>query len=251
MISDKTVLDYIKLRKNVSTIDISKALDASESTIRRALTRLEDKKLIKRYHGGAYFVNESIDVDDVIFRREKNWDKKNKIALHASQVISDNATIILLGGTTVCAMCQYIKNKKLTIITNSLIVLEELKFEQDIKIVLLGGAYNPKESEVGGALTNYGMKHIRADFLFSGAMSFDEKQGATTEDLESVELYRSCIESSNQVYILADSSKFKGRGTAVTAYYDEINCLVTDSDIDKQIKDRLIEKGLNIAIVDE
>lgn len=251
MINDRSLLDYIKIKINVSTIELSKEFGVSESSIRRALTRLEDKKLIKRYHGGAHYINTSGNQDGVEFRKEKNWKQKQKIAEKASKIISDNSTIILLGGTTVCAMCHFIKNKKLTVITNSLIVLEELKQEKNIKIILLGGVYNSKESELGGTLTHSGMKHIRADYLFSGAMYFDEKQGATTEDIESVELYRACIASSNQVYILADSSKFKGSGTAVTAYYDEINVLITDFGIDEQIKKRLIHKGLNIDVVDE
>jgi len=251
MINDMTVLDYIKLNKHSSTIELAKELGASESTVRRALTRLEDKRLIMRFHGGAQIIEAGISADDVAYRKGKNWKKKNVIAREASKVVEDNSTIILLGGTTVCAMCNYIRNKKLTVITNSLIVLDELKREEHIKIILLGGEYNPIEKELGGAITSFGMKHMRADYLFSGATSFDEKQGATTQDLYSLELYRSCIESSNQIYILTDSSKFEKFGTAVTAYHHEITCLITDSDIDSDLKERLAEKGLNVKVVSE
>jgi DeoR/GlpR family transcriptional regulator of sugar metabolism len=249
MINESELLEFIRLRKTASTKDISEAFHASESTVRRALTRLERKRNIEKYHGGAHYVDKQAVDHDVISRKEKNWKKKNAIARAASKYVRDNTTVILLGGTTVCAMCQYLKHKSLTVITNSLIVYDELKYEKNIKLILLGGEYNPVEREVGGTLTNNGMKHIRADYVFSGATSFDEKQGATTEDLGSVELYRTCISSSEEVYILIDSTKFKGRGTAVTAYYNEISCLVTDDELDPEVKQRLTNRGLNIVTV--
>jgi DeoR/GlpR family transcriptional regulator of sugar metabolism len=235
-------------KTNVSTEELCNAFNISESTARRVLAKLELQKLIKRYHGGAYAVRDGMEAveNEVHARIEKNWPKKLAIAREACSRIQEDSTVILLGGTTVYAMCRFLKGRRLNIITNSLLVLSELQKEKNIRVILLGGLFNEKEFEVGGVLTNIGMRHIRADYLFMGAMSFNEKQGFTTEDLESLELYQTCIQSSNQVYILADSSKYGGQGTAVVATHTDGHCLITDNELHVDIVKLLLEKGIKI-----
>ena len=92
------------------------------------------------------------------------------------------------------------------------------------------------------------MQHIRADYLFLGAMSFNEKQGFTTEDLESLSLYQACISSSYKVYVLADSSKYGGQGTGVVAAPKDVTGLITDNGLDADVIKLLLDKGMKTII---
>ena len=248
MISKQTVYEFIKIKENVATEEICSTFRVSESTARRVLRTLEQQKLIRRYHGGASCLKNSLGFweDKVHARIENNWPQKLSIAREACSLIHDNATVIMLGGTTVYAMCTFLKGRRLKVITNSVIVLSELYKEKDIKLILLGGLFNPNEFEVGGILTNLGMQHIRADYLFMGTMSFNETQGFTTEDLESLELYQTCMSSSYKVYVLADSSKYGGQGTGVVAPPKDVDGLITDNGLGEDVKERLLDKEMNI-----
>lgn len=248
MISEQVIKDYIMTRNNVSVIELCDHFDISESTVRRVLTKLEDKNVIKRYHGGAYSAMGMMGSDTIQARMKINEDRKLIIAEKASSLIEEGSTVILLGGTTIHSMCRFLKKKKLTIITNSLIVFSELQYEENMRIVLLGGLFNPKEYELGGIITNTGMRHIRADYIFMGSMGFDSGQGFTTKDLESLELYQTCISSSKQVYVLADSSKYNAGGTAITARYEDVHGLITDDGLDSDAITLLSSKELKIII---
>lgn len=231
MVSEKAVKDFIFEKYNVAVSDLCEHFSISESTARRVLRKLEDRNLITRYRGGAYPNIGSIDPSCVTARVRCNWDKKVVIAKKAAELVPEGSTLVMLGGTTVYAMCGFLEGKNITVITNSLIVFSALQKDKNITIILLGGLFNRSEYELGGIVTNHGMRNIRADFMFMGSMGFDERLGFTTKDLESLELYQTCIESSNKVIVLADSSKYKAGGTAVTAKLGEVDTLITDEDI--------------------
>ncbi len=234
MYNKEMIKDYIMLNNNVSVAEICEKFDMSESTVRRILVKLEDRKIIKRYHGGAYPLVGNYNPESMDARISRNWDKKIAIAKSASSFVEEGSTVILFGGTTVYAMCRYLKGKKLTVITNSLIAFSELMSEKNMKIILLGGLFNQAEYELGGVITNSGMRNIRADYMFMGAYGFDIKQGYTTRDIDSLELYQTCIVSSNKVFVVTDSSKYKAGGTAVTAKHEDVHCLITDDGIDSE-----------------
>jgi DeoR family fructose operon transcriptional repressor len=247
MVNEKAIKDYIFERYNVTISSLCEHFSISESTARRVLKKLEEKKLITRYHGGAYPNIGSIDSTAVTARMKSNWDKKVLIAQKAAKQVMDGSTLVMLGGTTVYAMCRFLEGKNITVITNSLIVFSALQKARNITIILLGGLFNPSEYELGGVLTNHGMRNIRADYMFMGSMGFDEKLGFTTKDIESLELYQTCIESSNKVFVLADSSKHKAGGTAVTAKLGEIDTLITDEDISHHYLNA-VQGKLNVII---
>ncbi len=114
----KEILDYIKIHQTVSTLELCDHYHLSESTVRRLLQRIEDSGQITRYHGGAIFNGEPIS-SEIQKRYLDNVDSKDKIAKRAAEMVKPGSTIIMLGGTTVFRMCKYLRNKAITVITNS------------------------------------------------------------------------------------------------------------------------------------
>jgi DeoR/GlpR family transcriptional regulator of sugar metabolism len=221
-------------------------LSISQSTARRTVIQLEKVGKIGRLHGGAFALQENKPTL-VTTRSGVNVEKKMKIAQSAAKMIKENFTIILLSGSTVSYICNYIKDMNITVITNSLLVLDRLKECPNIKIIILGGMYNHEESEIGGILQNSILGFLRADLLFMGCSGFDEKNGFTNRNY-SVELFRTCIQACNEVCVMVDSSKYNSGGTSIAATPEQVKYIFTDHDISSAVVRRFEEKGITVIL---
>ena len=245
--NEKKVLELVNIKKTMSIADICETLQFSESTARRTVSALSELKLINRYHGGAQSYAAIANQSSVQKRMDINPLLKDSIARMAASLIRSGQTVMLTGGTTVYMMCKYLMNRRITVITNSLIVFDELKNAVHLNdLILLGGRYNKDEMEVEGALTNFNLKLLKADCIFMGTNGFDPDSGFFTDRMEALELYRLCIEVSKEKYMLSDSSKLNGRGLAVIATCEMVDYFVTDPGLNKGISDRFLEKGIKV-----
>lgn len=246
---EKQVLEYINIKKMVSTTELSQKFGYSESTVRRILQRLFDKGRIQRYHGGAASDDYSKEPSGVHKRFEQCLEEKERIAQYAARQIKPGSAVFLMGGSTVCRMCKYLKGMNITVITNSMLVYEELKNTENIRMILLGGRFNADEMEVGGMLANTNLQLLRADSLFMGAYHFHPRVGFTTTDMEAVEFYHLCINAVKDTYMLVDSSKVGMDGMAVMATCHMIHNLITDVGFSDELAQAFEEEGVRVVRV--
>jgi DeoR/GlpR family transcriptional regulator of sugar metabolism len=246
MINKNHVLNYIKEKQYITINQMCSDFSISSSTARRTVIQLEKMGKIGRVHGGAFVLQRSQQTL-ITTRLGINTEKKIKIAKAAAKLVKEDSTIILLSGSSVSFMCAYIKNIDLTVITNSLLVHDELKECPNIRLIILGGLYNHEEAETGGILENASLGPLRADILFMGCSGFDEKTGFTNRNY-SVELYRACIQNCNKVCILVDSSKYNKGGTSIAATPEQVNYLFTDNDLPKDAVNHFEQKGITVVL---
>lgn len=242
------VLNYINQHEIGRTDKISCDLQISESTVRRALDRLEQRGLIRRFHGGATVIKNK-EQTKVNARFEKYPQAKTEIARAAAEMVKEGNTIILLGGTTVANMCKFLQRRRLTVITNSMLVWQMLRENFGTKLILLGGEYSREEDELQGFLTSSTLQQLGADWLFSGASAFSERRGFLTDHINSVELYNNCFQSAKRVVMLADSSKYSKSGLAVTASCEKVDCLITDNGLPKAALGKFEEASVQVILV--
>ena len=247
MLKKEQVLKYINDNIHVTTFEICEHFNVSESTTRRVLTQLEESKAIGRYHGGAFSIKQDYSTK-IALRMDVNTLTKIKIAQEAAESVMNGSTIILSSGTTVSYMCRFISHKDVTVITNSMLVLDELKCHRNIKLIILGGLYNNDEAEIGGVLSNSNLSYLRADKLFMGASSFSEKYGFINRN-DSLELFRSCIQSCDETSVLVDSSKYNKGGSAIAATPDQIKNLYTDALLPPDAVKSFTNKGIHVIMV--
>ena len=155
----------------------------------------------------------------------------------------------MLGGTTVANMCKFLQNKRLTVITNSLLVFNMLKNNLLIKMILLGGEYSKEEDELKGSLTNSMMLRLGADYLFTSCSAFNERRGFLTNHIDSIELYNSCYEATKNVVMLSDSSKYMKNAIAVIAECSRVNCLISDKRLPQEAVMKFQEQSIRVITV--
>lgn len=247
MLDRNEVLSFIRQNDFTNTQQICERFRVSESTVRRMLDKLDAAGLITRIHGGAMPIANPVRMTEFQQRNREHKEQKIAIAQNAAELVNEHDTIILMGGTTVCEMCPFIFEMHITVITNSILVLNGLRHAPHIRLIMLGGLYNYQEEELGGLLANSELERMRANWMFMGAAGFDERFGFAITNA-SPEMYRNCLESSLSACVLADSSKYMSGGTSVAASPEQVQYLITDNGLNSRAKEALEAKNIKVIL---
>lgn len=243
------VLDYIRRKRSATVAEIAAVNFLSESTVRRLLAEMDHEGLVQRFHGGAVISGENPEVIRVVQRTAVNIREKAAIAREAASAVQDGMTLLMLGGTSVMAMCPYLRGKNVTVITNSIPVMNDFTQEEKIKLILLGGVFNPAELEVRGSMTIEGVSRLRADILFTGASYVHPEFGIMTNDPEAVATYQACIAVADRKVLLADSTKFRIGGVTAVTDLSKLDRIITDEQLSADTATNLSRKGIAITTV--
>ena len=249
MLDRNEVLNYIRKRDFTNTQQLCEQFHVSESTVRRVLDKLDASGQITRIHGGAMPVSNPTQMTEFQQRNRQNKEQKIAIAKAAAELIHDHDTVILMGGTTICEMCPFIEKQRITVITNSILVLNGLRYSQNVRLVMLGGLYNYQEEELGGLMSNQDLTRMRANRMFMGSAGFDERFGFAITNA-SLEMYITCRESSLSTCVLADSTKYMAGGTSVAATPDQVEYLITDNGLNSRAKEAMESQGIKVILAD-
>src|SRR6266849_1491554 len=93
------IAELVAIRGSVRNIDLVDLLGVSEPTIRKDMTILEKRGLLKRTHGGAIAARPLVE-SDLVARSQINVEAKEAIAIACLQEIHNGDAIFLDSGTT-------------------------------------------------------------------------------------------------------------------------------------------------------
>lgn len=242
----RELLNYIRAYGTGSVTEMARLLGVSASTVRRDLNELQDRGLVERIHGGAAPLTD--DVEPLRPLREIAFaDEKRRIGQAAAAQIADHSTVLILGGTTTEAMLPFLGAVRgLTVLTNSLMVVNRLSQNSDIAIIVLGGLLRRQEMSLLGHLTIAGLDEFGIDQVFSGAFGIDPEIGVTGTNLSETQTDRSLASSARELVMLADHSKLSQRGPARLVPTSAITTLITDQDADAEVLDRFRAAGVTV-----
>lgn len=201
------IIAELKQKGIVKVSNLVEKFNISESTIRRDLIFLENMNYLKRVHGGAINVKNKIVESSYSEKIAQNNKEKDSIAKYAASLVQDGESIYLDSGTTTFEMIKYLAGKKIMVVTNGLSNIEAL-IEFDIPCFVLGGKVKRNTKAVIGYEVMTTLNRYRFDKCFMGVNGVHAVHGFTTPDPEEAMVKEIAIKSSNDVYILADESKF-------------------------------------------
>src|ERR1700760_520358 len=161
------ILEKLTVSGEVDIKLIAAELDASEITIRRDLNQLAADGLLYRTHGGAMKVDPLQVPHDFMNKAAKNVEAKDKICRAAANQINHGDIIFMDCGSTVFRLCQFIKSKKIKVITNSLPVVYELQ-NSAVSLNIIGGEFDGERQAVHGSMANEHISKYRASKAFLG-----------------------------------------------------------------------------------
>ena len=237
------ILNILSQKKKITIKEISDELKVSEVTIRKDLSQLESKGLLKREHGFATM----LDSDDVTNRLSFNYEIKKKIAQKALETIKDGETLMIESGSC-CALLaeEIVSNRRdTTIITNSVFIATYVRNKAGARIILLGGEFQNESQVMIGPLIKICAMNFHVEKFFMGTDGFNEI-GAMSGDLMRAEAVRNMAESAEQAIILTESKKFSQTGIVPLIPYEKISKIYTDNEMKETIKQKFESRNIQI-----
>ncbi|TVQ97214.1 MAG: DeoR/GlpR transcriptional regulator [Spirochaetaceae bacterium] len=180
----------------------------SESTIRRDLRSLSEDGQIVLLHGGAATLATTGSSYDMPIERKQQlfMQEKRAIARYAASLVLPDEVIYVDSGTTLFEMVPFLKPKEIQVVTSNTAILAELR-DARFRCIILGGEVTETLGSVTGPITDNMLRTMYFDKAFLGATGFSESSGFSTPDFREASKKQIVAHNSQQVYVLADSSK--------------------------------------------
>ena len=212
------IIKAVNERASVTIAELAKMLDVSASTVKRDLIILANEGKIIKVRGGAMSRNESFtSVEKNV--EEKAFictEEKMTIAKYAAELIENGDFVFLDAGTTTEKMIDYLNVNDVTFVTNGFIHAKKLA-HKGYKVFITGGEIKASTEAIVGAECVLTLKNYNFTKCFMGTNGISLTAGFTTPDVNEARVKAAAIESSREVYVLADHSKFDEVSSATFA----------------------------------
>ncbi|WP_297637490.1 DeoR/GlpR family DNA-binding transcription regulator [uncultured Clostridium sp.] len=228
------ILDKLNEEGRVTVKVLAKEFKVTEDCIRKDLRELENKQKLKRVYGGAIISRKHEDIKPINERKNINTDEKKKIAKIAIDIINNGDIIFLDVSTNNIQIAKELvkRDLKITVVTNMLEIVLELRGNSNIKVICIGGEFNNKiEAIIGAAANNY-IRNFTYDKAFIGVCGINKESGfISTFDLEDGTTKKTIIECANKSYLVMEKEKFNYEEFYKFASLEEIAGIITEEGI--------------------
>jgi DeoR family transcriptional regulator of aga operon len=245
----RQILSLLQRRRKLSVAEIVHRFSISEATVRRDLQTLASKGKAQRVHGGVLLVETAPPELPILERGGEQSAEKRRIGHLAANLITDHETVFLGSGTTVLEVARHLRDRRdLTVITNSLPVLNILAGRREITAISLGGMLRDSELSLIGHIAELGLKEVHVDKVVTGTRGVSLEHGLTNDYLQETLTDRLILKIGRQVIVVADSSKVNRVSTVLLAPLARIHTFVTDSGADPKFIRALKRRGIRVML---
>ena len=204
--------EIIRLVDKHGSITLKQLVDelgASESTIRRDLSELDQKGLLRKVFGGAIAAGSRRNIEEagVARRLEISAEEKQRIGKYAAGLIEPNDFVFIDAGTTTGSMIPFITETSAIYVTNAVSHALEL-IRRGFRTFLIGGELRATTEAVIGSSACEELHSYNFTKCFMGTNGVDLEAGFTTPDIGEALVKRSAIRNSREAFVLCTTEKF-------------------------------------------
>lgn len=238
-----------------TVVQLADQLLVSESTIRRDLDALAHDGKLERKYGGAILTSGSrANITDsgreeisVSRDRDRDHDLRMRLAEAAAAEVTDGDIIVLDIGLTTPLVARALRGRPVTVVTANLEVLDEVRGDDAIDVVLLGGVLRRNYQTLVGPLTQDAIEHLNADIMF---LSCTGVRGGYVLDNMAVEapIKTALIAASTRTVLLAHENKFPGTGGMRICNLDDVHTVITTEGNSSEEVLRRRESGRKVIV---
>lgn len=246
------ILTLLRERRVVRVTTLMSELQASSATLRRDLFKLEEMGQLKRVHGGAeaieaaqqsHLATRSFGVSQTL-----NADRKRAVAKYAASLCSDGDSIIINAGSTTWHMAEFLRDRRMQILTNSVPISLELIATSDNRIVLPGGEVFREQGIILSPFDEDAIQHFTASKMFMSCFSISQ-MGIIEGDPLIARAEAKLLSRADQLIVMVDSSKFEPRGSMAVCQLSRVHTLITDDGAQPHMLDMIRSRGINVVVV--
>ncbi len=235
------ILEILETNHSVEVPELALELGISEITVRRDLNLLANENLLLRTHGGAV----KIGLSKTAFsqKTEVNVEAKDEICKKAASLIQEGDVVFLDCGSTVFRICQYIKNKNIKVVTNSLPIVNEL-LGSEVSVNFAGGEIDAERQAAHGKIAIEHVARYKADIAFVGVDGISITNGLSANSEKEADMTLAITNNANKTYFLCDSSKFETQKYLHFADISFVKNIISDSKLQQNLKELYEAKGV-------
>lgn len=238
------IKDIILEKKSVVVSELAKKFSVTEETIRRDLKTLEDEGFLIRTYGGAFIQDGVQNEVELSIRENAYTESKKLIATKCAEIIHNGDSIFLDASTTALFIAKMIRDMRLTILTNSLKVINLLTDCQNIRLISIGGQFHSGNMSFLGRSALQSLDNYFVDKTFMSCRSLCRDHGITDSNEAMSEIRQKLMVRSNKIYVVADHSKFDKTSFISICNFSDIDGLVSDKELTKEWIDFLAENNV-------
>jgi DeoR family transcriptional regulator, aga operon transcriptional repressor len=241
------LLRFVVKEQRISVDQICEEFSVSQATARRDLVILAESGKVRRIHGGALAMENAPPEPPVALRSTEQSEEKKRIGKATAQLIGDGSTIFMSSGTTVLEVANNLRNHQgLTVITNSLLIMNTLADVAEIMLVSIGGILRSSELSFIGHITEQALTEIRVDKVILGIRAIDVEVGLTNDYLPETQTDRAIVGIGQKVVLVADHTKCGRTSTTFVAPISNVDTFVTDNKTPQDFVTALVDQGIKV-----
>lgn len=243
------IISILNENGRIKVKELSERFNVSEGMIRKDLQRLNKAEVIQRTYGGAILNRKISKNSSITTRMNVNLSSKDLISKKAFELIEDGDVIFLDTSSINFLLAKLIANstKRITLITNMSIIPPLFNDNETVKLICIGGVYDNK---CGGVLGSEVVKSIskytfNKGFLGSSGVNLNTNSVGTVT-LEDGNVKEVIVCNSKEVFLLVEQGKFNVDATYKFATLEELDGIITDSDITDEVREKLSKLTINL-----
>lgn len=218
------ILDLVREQGGATVADLARRLEVSESTIRRDLNHLDRQGKLQRVRGGGAAEADEQPFSHVAVRSAPG---KDRIGAAAARLVRDRDVVLIDIGTTCAAAARHLRGRKITVVTASLAVVDELREDRAVELIVLGGLLRPSYLSLVGALPLQALAQLSADVAFMGTSGLRPDGMVLDSTGTEVPIKHAIREAAERTCLLATTDKFPGSGLLPVCPATELQAVIT------------------------
>jgi DeoR/GlpR family transcriptional regulator of sugar metabolism/ABC-type sugar transport system substrate-binding protein len=189
-----------------------------------------------------------IDADQNV--RDEVEIRRRQIASKAATLVDSGDVVLIDGGPIAGYLAEELKKKKdITVITNSVTVLDALNHTIGITLISTGGTVRYSSQVMVGPTAEGALKELRADKLFLMVSGISLDFGLSHQPISEITIKQAMIRSTHEVILLADHTSFGEETGIQVAPLSVVNRLITDDALPPSMRLNISKAGIQITIV--
>lgn len=229
------IVEQVNSMGSVLVKELSEKYKVTEDSIRKDLTLLEKKGLLKKTYGGAVRVRVNVHEFYVSERKDKNLEEKRIIAQKAYSLIEDGDMIFLDISTSNLELAKLLiqNDSEVTIITNMIEIMLQYVPSQRTKMIFIGGCMSEDRDGFVGSLVNREIERYRFDKAFLGVVGVDiEDNRVETYYVEDGMTKSTVLKSSSEAYMMLESRKLEAQGNYMYASISDFKGIIIERELE-------------------
>ena len=246
------LLAAVREQGSLSVEALAARFGVTLQTVRRDVKLLSDGGLLARFHGGVRLPASTTENIAYRQRQRLNDAAKQQIAQRVADAVPEGCSLIINIGTTTEAVARaLVRHRGLRVITNNLNVAAILSDNPDCEVIVAGGLVRSRDRGIIGESTVDFMRQFRVDIGLIGISGIEPDGTLRDFDVREVQVARTIIEQSRQVWLAADHSKFGRPAMVEVGRLEQVRQLFTDRAPPEPFGPLLQAAGVSLVLAGE